>query len=161
MSDGEWTFCNYREAFPTLLLRRGTTDEVNISLDAYGGGTHGEFVIVWSDLGGESIPQIRVYEDAWDVLAKSGVVEMLQRHANTGGAFTPAVCRDELLAMGFKDKTDSYKVESDPVAPIKSPCPMCCGQGEVPGGLDEATARFLAAALGIHAAERYRMERGL
>jgi hypothetical protein len=43
------TYTQYTVAFPTLPMRDGMIEEVNVSFDAKGGGTHGEFSFRWFD----------------------------------------------------------------------------------------------------------------
>lgn len=45
------TYTQNSVAFPTVALHtRGAVDDINISFDAEGGGTYGEFTVEWIDL---------------------------------------------------------------------------------------------------------------
>jgi hypothetical protein len=46
------TYTQYTVAFPTLPFRDSVIEEIGVSFDAKGGGTHGEFTFRWYDFGG-------------------------------------------------------------------------------------------------------------
>ena len=64
-------FTNCGEAYyhKSLGFSNGVVGEVFLGLCAGGGGTKGEMSMVWIELGGKNVPQLKVFDDAWAVLA--------------------------------------------------------------------------------------------
>lgn len=68
------------------------------------GGTSGEMAMVWQELSGKEVPQMRVYDDAWSALATFGdLLHELGNHDNEN--ITPEGFINILKAYGFKDLT--------------------------------------------------------
>lgn len=102
-----WGFIDHREAFPSLPLQPRETDELNISLGAAGGGTHGEFRIVFIELGGgPPAPRLEAFNDGWAALNLSGLVPRL---AGLDDRAAKADVIALLLDMGMTDETDRYR----------------------------------------------------
>lgn len=104
--DHTWTFLNHREAFPTLPSHRDRVDEISVSLTHNEGGTSGEFMFRWYELGGNRSARLEVFHDAWQVFALSGVAGHLaaldEQH--------PTVKQiEELLErIGMRNETHKY-----------------------------------------------------
>ena len=83
---------------------RDELDSVNFGFYAPDGGTSGEMVMQWSELGGSHVPCLRVYDDAWSTLAHmSELIASLGELDNEN--VSPADFCALLLAHGFKDLT--------------------------------------------------------
>jgi hypothetical protein len=86
-----------------------TVDEVYFGLSCGGGGTHGEMVMNWSPLGGKNVPQLRVFDDGWPILAS--FPDLLKELATVGAesisdvSITPKEFCEILIRCGFKDDT--------------------------------------------------------
>jgi hypothetical protein len=103
-----WTFTDHREAFPFLPLGERIVDEINISLSAAGGGTHGAFTIEFIDLGAvRPAPRLKIFSDGWAAAQLSG---LLSRLAADPEAFAS---KDQvkalLLDIGMVDETARYR----------------------------------------------------
>lgn len=135
-----WSFYDQHRAFPTLLYSRprGQLGEVMICHDALtddgdDDGSLGEFASEWTELSGKSVPQLKVFGDAWKALWKSGVVEMLARFDDSDREveverFSVKVCCRELESLGFYDRTLELR------GPSEETCPTCEGRGTVQCG---------------------------
>lgn len=125
-SEGTWTFTDMFLAFPHKRLHPDEdymVADINISLEADGGGTHGEFGVRWYRFGHDEspYPKLEAFGDAWGVLPASGVLDVLERHASQdGNRLTVDEFKDELRALGFIDKTSSYQRRDQLL-----PCPTC------------------------------------
>jgi hypothetical protein len=82
----------------------GSLDEIMIGMYAPEGGTSGEFGIRWYELGGKVTPQLRVWDDAFDVLGRfQDLLSFLAEHDSEGvSASTVAVF---LRNAGYQDMT--------------------------------------------------------
>lgn len=79
-------------------------DEVMIGDYPEGGGTSGEFSIVWEGLCGTPTPQLRAFCDSWGMLAQCrDLIDALSKHDDTN--ITPKQLCELLDSLGFKDKT--------------------------------------------------------
>ena len=80
-------------------------DEIMIGFyDTEEGGTIGEFAIRWYELGGELIPRIEAYDDAWGALFYCpDLILELQKHDNQR-IIPDDVCKI-LIRLGFVDNT--------------------------------------------------------
>jgi len=79
-------------------------DSISIGWYCPGGGTSGEFNVVWSSVGGKPCPRLRLFSDAWDCFAT--MPELFSTLANYDDVdLTPQELRDLLLALGYKDDT--------------------------------------------------------
>ncbi len=81
--------------------------------DKFGGddGTTGEMQMLWEDLSGKDVPQLRVYDDAWSVLSMfHDVVDRLAEYDNEN--ITPEQFIEVLRSCGFNDCT-AYDVPGD------------------------------------------------
>lgn len=80
------------------------TDEVNFGLFAIEGGTTGEMTVSWKELGGKSVPELRVFDDGWSVLATFTdlIVEFGKLDDQN---ITPKEFCALLLRLGFEDQT--------------------------------------------------------
>ena len=80
-------------------------DEITFGMyDLIGGGTSGEMIMQWKELGGETVPQLKVFTDAWSALALFGdVIAELAKHDNEN--ITQEQFIDILKDCGFKDLT--------------------------------------------------------
>ncbi len=127
ISDGTWTFYDSWEAFPhnVDLAKPGQVAEIMVSLDSPGGGTYGEFAIVWYELAGKPEPRIEAFSDAWRALAtRSDLLPALDMLSEgTDKADVIAV----LVSLGFVDKTDDLRLKT----PGLKICPTCGGSGKV------------------------------
>lgn len=120
-----WMFYDVWEAFPLMKMHaeKGLLGEVSISLKAADGGTHGEFGINWQDLGGPTA-KLEVFEDGWEALRLSGLVELLSPLDGTHP--TQEEVMDLLRAHGFEDQTAELKGKGGPEV-----CSCCKGEGWV------------------------------
>lgn len=58
----------------------------------------------WTELGGMDVPQLRVYDDGWEVLA--GFTDLLAEMAEVSDDnITPKLFCEMLIRCGFKDST--------------------------------------------------------
>lgn len=92
-----------------LSFDRGVKDQISFGLSCGGGGTHGEMIMEFSELGGKIIPQLKVYDDAWGILASFTdlLAEMSKAVAVSihDKSITPKQFCEMLLRCGFKDNT--------------------------------------------------------
>ncbi|CAM5998710.1 unnamed protein product [Sphagnum balticum] len=106
------SFVHYSEAYYSKVIPPipDTVDEVNFGLSCDGGGTHGEMTMIFTELGGKIVPQLRVFDDGWDVLL--GFADVLAELSLVGAkhmgepSITPKQFCEILLRCGFKDSTD-------------------------------------------------------
>lgn len=83
--------------------RNGEVDEITIGF--YDGGTTGEFCITWVTLAGRTVPQLRVYDDAWSALA--GFKDVLDALAEIDGTSpSPEEVKALLRKCGVVDMTN-------------------------------------------------------
>jgi hypothetical protein len=127
ISDGTWTFYDSWVAFPHNrdLAKSNQTGEFMVSLDAPGGGTYGEFAIVWYELGGQPFPRIEAFNDAWKALASRP--DLLRAFGAMSERTTQATIAGVLASLGFVDKTDELREK----VPGLKVCPTCGGSGKV------------------------------
>lgn len=103
-------FCHTGDAwYGKSALLDGEVDEVVF------GGTAGEMRMVWQEVGGKVIPELRVFDDAWAALAEfSDLFAMMatieQHHAETGPVTGKQFCQ-MLRQCGFKDQTERVQGE--------------------------------------------------
>lgn len=123
---GTWTFYDSFVAFPHSSVdqpRERCVAHVQISLNAEGGGTHGEFAVRWyrfDHFQDEAFPKLEVFGDGWAVFARSGLVDLLARYEERRP--TPGEFMDELFSMGYLDRTEKLGVGP-------SFCPTCSTEG--------------------------------
>jgi hypothetical protein len=130
--DAEWVFWDSWKAFPFTRLNDLQRDQSRVgqlwvSLRAEGGGTLGEFGISFIRLGGlvdgEVAARLEAFDDAWRVLASSGLIDVL------GGAVphqrSMAGIASVLVGLGFRDVTDELRGRQP------STCPTCRGTGRL------------------------------
>ena len=88
-------------------LCEGEVDVVHFGLYAVqdGGGTSGEMSVTWTLLGGKVVPQLTVFDDAWDALAQFS--DLLSEMAKVDNQQVSAAqfC-DMLRRCGFLDITE-------------------------------------------------------
>lgn len=99
-------FTHYNEAWyaQTVKLGAGILDEIHIGFYSPEGGTTGEFTVEWIELSGREVPRLRVFDDAWDVLARMS--DLLGRMADLDNQnVTPQAFCKLLLELGFEDRT--------------------------------------------------------
>ncbi len=78
-----------------------------------------EFTIYWTELDGQSVPQIRLFDDSWIAFDEfSDVFEELESFYDASPE--PARLRELLDSLGFIDATQ----RKDPNPPVKC-CPTC------------------------------------
>lgn len=96
-------------------LSGGKLDEVMFGFYAPEGGTTGEMRMLWSDLGGKTVPELRVYDDAWSALAEFGDVLALMAAADCSHSDDAHVSGDKFCEMlvqcGFVDMTERVRDE--------------------------------------------------
>lgn len=100
------SFSHHNESYyaKSLPLSQGVVDDIYFGLSCGGGGTHGEMKMEWTELGGRSVPQLKVYDDAWGVLAS--FTDLLTEMASvTDDNITPKEFCEMLIRCGFKDTT--------------------------------------------------------
>lgn len=84
-------------------------------------GTYGEMKIVWVELGGRAVPQLRCFGDSWHVLATyKDVLDKLGER--DGEDITPHEFAQLLKKSGFKDLTERDNPFGEKRKP---PCPAC------------------------------------
>ena len=84
--------------------KNGEFDEITLGFYHPDGGTTGEFSIVWMMLGGEAVPQLRAFDDAWSALAEFGdVLDRLAEH--DGENLSPEAVIALLKECGVEDAT--------------------------------------------------------
>ena len=72
------------------------------------GGTTGEMTVNWVYLGGEIIPKLTVYSDAWSALSQfHDLIDVLGIHDNEDS--TPEQFCQFLLECGFVDMTETVQ----------------------------------------------------
>ena len=84
----------------------GLIDEVLIGFYGPDGdqGTSGEFAIKWTELGGKLVPQLCVYDDAWDALTHFyDLLDAMKELNNTNPS--PTDLCELLKRLGMKDLT--------------------------------------------------------
>lgn len=118
------TYTQHSVAWPTQALCDRALDEVGISFEAKGGGTHGEFRFVWVDLdSGQAhdswLPpapvrypngalQIQAFADGFSALLDSrivGVLDYLKRLPDRNRDITPARLIELLERAGVRAST--------------------------------------------------------
>lgn len=104
-------FTSYRESwYARHFSQAEQRDEYRIGIyyPDDGGGTTGEFLIRWEDVGDEATPRLEVWGDAWDALTRfPDLIEGLGAmdfEGKEGGA-TPAQVGALLAACGIRDLT--------------------------------------------------------
>ena len=79
-----------------------------------GGGCKGEFAIEWKSLGGKVIPQLRAWDDSWNIL--TDMPELLTLMKNIAGLnVSEEQFAAHLEGLGYKDLTP-YTQGKDPLA---------------------------------------------
>lgn len=82
------------------------TNDVEVMFGDYpqGGGTNGEAAMVWTDLGGRHVPQLRAFDDCWAMLAAvPGLLKALGKVDDR--CITVDQFVEILKGLGFKDLT--------------------------------------------------------
>jgi len=66
-------------------LQHGVNDEIGVSFDAFGGGTHGEFRFVWRELGAKYQPngalQVQCFSDGLGAMLDERLLSLLRKVA--------------------------------------------------------------------------------
>ena len=89
------------------------SDEVVIGFyDEQGGGTSGEFTIKWVTLGGESVPKLQLFSDAWDALFQMQDLMAALSELDASDPAPSQIC-DLLIGLGFTDFTRREMNEAD------------------------------------------------
>lgn len=82
------------------------------------GGTTGEFMIEWEDIGPYVAPRLKAFDDSWHALSQ--MPELLQLMANWDGEHKrPEELSKALVDLGFTDLTETAAPE-----PFPSPFPI-------------------------------------
>ncbi len=102
--DHTWRYYNHNQAFPNQTRK---TNTVRVGLDHNEGGTSGEFTIDFVELGGRTVPQLRVFDDAWQVLHLSNVVAALAKWDDSKA--DELTIMKELAHLGMTDITDELR----------------------------------------------------
>jgi hypothetical protein len=85
-------------------LNGDVLDEVNFGLYSPDGGTSGEMCMEWKELGGQVVPYLIVFDDAWHTLWTFR--DLLKRLAGEEGSLIgPKEFCAILSSLGFVDKT--------------------------------------------------------
>ncbi len=88
-------------------IKLGIIDEITFGMYDPEGGTSGEMSMVWTKLGNDIVPQLRVYDDAWSALAL--FTDLIQRLGERDGEnIKPGEFVQILIDCGFTDDTE-YK----------------------------------------------------
>ena len=89
-----------------IMENQGVYDELMIGYYAPDGdgGTTGEFAIVWELLGGKPVPQLRIFDDAWRLLAEWPDFVRLLAECNDRNIL-PEGMAGRLTELGFIDVT--------------------------------------------------------
>ena len=86
----------------------GIVDEVMFGFYYEDGGTSGEIAMTWDKLGGKIVPQLQVYDDAWNALGEfKDVIDMMAEV--DGENIPPNKFCEILLACGFQDDTQEVE----------------------------------------------------
>lgn len=105
------TYTQHTVAFPTVSFHRhGVFEELYISFDAFGGGTHGEFALRWVKFTQpESIAlRIDVFTDGLSAMLDArimGVIQALARRQRSLAEWTPEQVIGLLEAAGVRPST--------------------------------------------------------
>lgn len=84
-------------------------DEINIGFYHPDGGTTGEFQITWSELAGNIVPRLEVFDDGWHALFQFN--DMLEQMAKVDGEnIKPGDFCKLLVALGIEDMTKPERV---------------------------------------------------
>lgn len=102
-----WEFYNTHEAFPGNYAASRDVAEMQIGLYSSGGGCIGEFSVTWNELGGNVVPQLKVFDDAWQVFLDGPVPAIL--HANANRYIGIEELGALLVVAGFVDMTSTYR----------------------------------------------------
>lgn len=79
-------------------------DEITIGFYSPGGGTSGEFQVVWEKLGVKWTPRLKAFDDAWSALFNFS--DLIESMALVGGDdITPAAFVVVLECLGIKNMT--------------------------------------------------------
>lgn len=103
-----------QETWYATPLREDHEEEWLLGIDPVNdGGTHGEWTIVWRDLGIGDTWQLRVFGDGLSALRASGVLDLLDSHQDADRA----TLREALLTAGWVDRTERVQVRDDGTEP--------------------------------------------
>jgi hypothetical protein len=93
----------------TILKGADYVDSVYFGFYAPGrGGTTGEVLVKWINLGGKIVPQLTVLSDAWSALSQfSELIDLLGQHDSEDP--TPEQFCQFLLKCGFVDRTETIR----------------------------------------------------
>jgi hypothetical protein len=97
-------------------------DSVTIGYYADGGGTTGECQVQWTRLGGEIVPRLKVFDDAWWLLVDFADLFALMA-AHNGQNIAPMDFCAILDQCGFIDATPTVDPYSK-LRPKESPVPV-------------------------------------
>jgi hypothetical protein len=92
------------------------TDDVTFGMFAIEGGTTGEMAVRWQELGGKSVPQLRVFDDGWSALATfTDLIVELGKFDDRN--ITPKDFCALLIRLGFEDQTPRQNPYGGPNKP--------------------------------------------
>lgn len=101
-------FYHFAESWYAKSSPRDREDSINIGIyfPHEGGGSSGEFAIEWVLIGETvPVPQLQVFDDAWNALALFGDMLAKMAEAKTKPSLTPLEFCDLLRSCGIKDLT--------------------------------------------------------
>jgi hypothetical protein len=79
--------------------------EINFGLYDKDGGCVAEITAVWMELGNDLVPQIQIFDDAWEVFAEmKDLIDELAKYNRK--AISDDKFAEILLSLGFKDRTE-------------------------------------------------------
>lgn len=82
----------------------GVIDVVNFGMYHKDGGTTGEMLVEWKELSGQSVPQLKAYDDSWIALSLfADVIQILGEHDDEN--ISPKDVVEILKRCGFEDLT--------------------------------------------------------
>jgi len=88
------------------LVTVDAVEEIAIGLYAKDGSCRWEFYIRWHDLGGQAVPRVEVFADAWQAFAEAP--ELFATLAERA-KLSQSECCEMLQSLGFADKTETQK----------------------------------------------------
>ena len=106
-------FIQMSRAYYKSQMREDIEEEINISKEHIESGHEWGFSIVWRSLGGQSVPRLEIFDDAWIAFAEIPELFELFRDYDTSKRdektpLTPKRLCVELLGMGLVDATPEH-----------------------------------------------------
>jgi hypothetical protein len=108
------TYTQYTVAFPTLVMHeRDVVEEINVSFNAKGGGTHGEFRFVWYEFhrangSPERALRVEAFTDGMAAMLDERLLSILRTLANRKVSLpeiTPTQLIEKLEEVGVRPST--------------------------------------------------------